>query len=116
MKLLLVALASVVVAGCLTAVSHQAQRVARPFTPVTGGLPELVRDATRLDQVSSADRFDALIALLGERDLAFEIQPFSNGRAEGRNVWVDVGAGDRDLIVGAHADAVVLADGRRSSS
>ena len=111
MKPLLVALASVVVAGCLSAVSQQAQRVARPFTPVVGGLPELVRDATRLDQASSADRFDALIALLGERDLAFEIQPFSNGRAEGRNVWVDVGEGARDLIVGAHADAVVLADG-----
>ena len=112
MKLLLLALACVGVVDC-TAVApraSQAPRVAQ-FTPVTGGLPDLVRDAIRLDQVSSADRFDALIELLGDRDLEFEIQPFSNGRTDGRNVWVDVGAGERDLIVGAHADAVVLADG-----
>ena len=116
-KLLLLALVCVGVVDC-TAVApraSQAPRVAQ-FTPVTGGLPDLVRDAIRLDQVSSADRFDALIELLGDRDLEFEIQPFSSGptegpRAEGQNVWVTVGAGDRDLIVGAHADAVVLDDG-----
>ena len=84
---------------------------------VTGGLPDLVVDAFRLDRATSSERFDALIALLRERDLPFEIQPFTAGRTEenaridGRNVVVDVGTGDRDLIVGAHADAVVLDDG-----
>jgi Zn-dependent M28 family amino/carboxypeptidase len=116
-KLLLLALACVGLVDCTAAAprASQARRVAQ-LAPVTGGLFNLVRDATRLDQVSSDARFDALIALLGDRDLAFEIQPFSSGRtgdppAEGRNVWVTVGEGDRDLIVGAHADAVVLDDG-----
>ncbi len=118
MKLLLLALACAGAVEC-TAVAPRASQAPRApqFIPVTGGLPDLVSDVTRLDQVSSTDRFDALIALLKDRDLPFEIQPFPNDStevgpsAEGRNVWVTVGVGDRDLIVGAHADAVVLDDG-----
>jgi Zn-dependent M28 family amino/carboxypeptidase len=50
----------------------------------------------------------------------FELQPFANDRQardsrdQGQNVVVTVGAGRRDLIVGAHFDAVALADGTLS--
>ncbi len=116
----LLAVACVAVVGCQAAPSPRASRVAPLFTPGTGLLPDLVADATRLDQASSAERFDAVLALLRQRDLSFEIQPFTASRTEehprvdGRNVVVDVGTGDRDLIVGAHADAVVLDDGSLS--
>ena len=117
---LVLTLACVAVLGCGASPSPRAPHAARVpplFTAVTGGLPDLVADATRLDQTSSSARFDALIALLRERDVSFAIQPFSAGgteehpRVAGRNVVIDVGTGDRDLIVGAHADAVVLDDG-----
>jgi Zn-dependent M28 family amino/carboxypeptidase len=83
-------------------------------------LPGLVEDATRLDQPSAEARFDALTALLDERGLTYEIQAFPNpradevGPAEGRNVIVTIGDGDRDIIVGAHADAAILRDGSLS--
>ncbi len=83
-------------------------------------LPGLVEDATRLDQPSADGRFDALTALLDERGLAYEIQTFPNpradevGPAEGRNIVITVGDGDRDIIVGAHADAALLQDGSLS--
>ncbi len=120
MKSLQLALVCVAVLGCWAAPSPRAPHasgVASLFTAVPGGLPDLVADATRLDQASSSERFDALIALLRERDLSFEIQAFAASRTaeprcvQGRNVMIDVGTGDRDLIVGAHADAVVLDDG-----
>jgi hypothetical protein len=106
--------------GCQAAGAPQLPGAAEvsAFSPVSAVLPDLVRDATRLDQPSGDERFDALIALLRARDLPFEIQPFIAGegerRVEGRNVVIDVGSGDRDLIVGAHADAAVLDDGSLS--
>ena len=120
MKPLFITLACVVTCGCQAAPSPRVPLAsgARPlFTVVTGGLSDLVADARRLDQASSDDRFDAVLALLHERGLSFEVQPFTASRTEedpsiaGRNVVIDVGTGDRDLIVGAHADAVVLDDG-----
>ena len=115
----LITLACVAVLGCQAAPSPRAPHasgVARQFTAVVEGLPDLVTDARRLDQSSSADRFTAVLALLQERGLSFEIQSFAASRTggpgvDGRNVVIDIGTGDRDLIVGAHADAVVLDDG-----
>lgn len=83
-------------------------------------LPELVADATRLDHPSAEARFDALTALLDERGLDYEIQAFPNpradevGPAEGRNLIVTIGDGDREIVVGAHADAAILQDGSLS--
>lgn len=97
-----------------------AQAPPRPFIPRTGSLPGLVEDAMRLDQPSAGERFDALIALLDERSLTYEIRAFPNrrasevGPAEGRNVSVTIGTGDRDLILGAHADAAIFDDGSLS--
>ena len=90
------------------------------FTRETAPLVDLLEDATRLDQPSADARFDALIALLDERGLTYEIQTFRNrradeaGPAQGRNVSVTIGSGDREIIVGAHADAAMLRDGSLS--
>jgi len=72
-------------------------------------------DATRLDRPSNAERLEALTALLRERGLDFEVQPFENERKEkGQNLIVTIGSGDRDIVIGAHFDAVRLKDGSLS--
>lgn len=113
------ALACVVALGCQAAPPPRGPGASEGsrYTPVPGGLPDLVADARRLDQPSSSERFDAMLALLRERELPFEIQPFAASRTEegprvdGRNVVIDIGTGDRGLVLGAHADAAVLDDG-----
>ena len=83
-------------------------------------LSGLVEDAVRLDQPSAAARFDALLSLLDDRGLAYEIETFPNDRSEdvdptnGRNIVVTVGSGERDIVIGAHADAAILLDGSLS--
>jgi Zn-dependent M28 family amino/carboxypeptidase len=83
-------------------------------------LSRLVDDAVRLDQPSATARFDALLNLLDDSGLAYEIETFPNDRSEdvgpanGRNVVVTVGSGERDIVIGAHADAAILPDGSLS--
>ena len=83
-------------------------------------LPSLIEDAARLNQPSNAARLEALQALLRSRRVNFELQPFANdrqardSRAQGQNVVVTVGSGPRDLVVGAHFDAVALPNGTLS--
>jgi hypothetical protein len=90
--------------------------VAQPLEP----LPGIVEDAQRLDQPTAEARFDALTALLDDYGLTYEVQTFSNPRAteagptEGHNLIVDIGEGERDLVVGAHYDAAPLEDGSLS--
>jgi len=77
-------------------------------------------DAARLDRLSNAERLEALTALLRERGLEFEVQPFANERKEkdsreqGQNVIVTRGSGAQDIVIGAHFDAVRLQDGKLS--
>jgi peptidase M28-like protein len=84
-------------------------------------LPGLIEDATRLNQPSNAARLEALQALLRSRQLTFELQPFANdrrardSREQGQNVVVTAGSGPRDIIIGAHFDAVALGDGTLSA-
>ena len=90
------------------------------FAPQREPLSGLVEDAKRLDQGSAGARFDALLGLLDERGLSYDIQPFPNRRAdesgptEGRNVSVLIGTGADEIVVGAHADAAQLRDGSLS--
>lgn len=90
------------------------------FTAEPEPLSGLIENAIRLDQPSADARFDALISLLNEHGLDYEVQAFPNrradeaGPAQGRNVSVTIGTGDRDIIVGAHADAATLRDGSLS--
>lgn len=95
-------------------------QVPATFTAAPEALPGLVENATRLDRPSADARFDALISLLDDHGLVYQIHPFPNrradeaGPAEGRNVSVTIGTGDREIIVGAHADAAMLRDGSLS--
>jgi hypothetical protein len=80
----------------------------------------LVADASRFVKDSNAERLEVLKMLLGERGLAFTAQDVPNTRTErdsrsgGQNLIVDIGTGPRDIVVGAHLDAVRLSDGSLS--
>ena len=82
----------------------------------------LVEDAGRLAAATSNEaRFDALTALLRGRGLTFAVEPFTiekplgrEPRTEGRNVVVTLGEGSEEVVIGAHYDAVRLADGSLS--
>jgi len=83
--------------------------------PALGVALGLTTDVTRLDRPSNAERLEALKALLRERGLEFEVQPFENAKKEqGQNLIVTLGSGERDLVIGAHFDAVRLKDGSLS--
>ena len=83
--------------------------------PALGVALGLTTDVARLDRPSNAERLEALTALLRERGLDFEVQPFENERKEkGQNLIVTIGSGDRDIVIGAHFDAVRLKDGSLS--
>lgn len=85
------------------------------FQASPAALPGITDDAARFVQKTAAARFEALRGLLQERGIAFEVQEFTNEKRardpRGRNVVINIGNGPRDLIVGAHYDAVALADG-----
>ncbi len=82
----------------------------------------LLEDVRKLEAAETNDgRFDALTALLRARNLTFTVEPFTldkaigrEPRTEGRNVVVSLGEGPEDLVIGAHYDAVRLADGTLS--
>jgi hypothetical protein len=82
-----------------------------------GLLPGAIEDLGRLRQESNDARFEALITILEERGIAYEVQEFANEhtnrspRPVGRNIVMTFGSGPRDLVVGAHFDAVALPDG-----
>jgi Zn-dependent M28 family amino/carboxypeptidase len=71
----------------------------------------VVPDLQRMVQPDNAGRLAALRALLDERGIAYTIQDFpgskESGGVAGRNVVVTIGDGPRDLVLGAHYDAVV---------
>jgi Iap family predicted aminopeptidase len=78
-----------------------------------------VADVRRLtDALDNDQRFDALTALLKARGVAFSVEPFTvdkqqgrDRRTRGRNVVATIGQGTQEVVVGAHYDAVWLADG-----
>ena len=70
---------------------------------------------------SNEARFDALTAMLRGRGLTFAVEPFTiekplgrEPRTEGRNVVVTLGESAEEVVIGAHYDAVRLADGSLS--
>jgi len=76
-----------------------------------------VADVTRLGAATNEGRFDALTALLTERKLPFEVEPFTieprkgDSRTAGRNIVVTIAGRDPEIVVGAHYDAVRMQDG-----
>jgi Iap family predicted aminopeptidase len=68
------------------------------------------------------DRFEAVAGMLRARNLPFTVEPFTiekpagkEPRTQGRNIVVSLGDGTEEIIVGAHYDAVRLADGSLSA-
>jgi hypothetical protein len=86
--------------------------------PAAAPLPGLREDLARFAGHENVARGDTLLRILRERGFEPEVQAFANRRpereprAEGRNLVVTLGAGDRDIVVGAHSDAVRLPNGR----
>ena len=101
----------------LTVVTAALLAPAQGLAPAT-----LAADVARLaSSTTNEQRFDALTALLRARNLTFAVEPFTldkpvrlEPRSEGRNIVVTLGEGSEDIVVGAHYDAVRLADGSLS--
>ena len=85
-------------------------------TPALGQDEAALREAVAAyDQPSNAERLAVLTGQLDAAGPAYEIQTFEGGgRAgamTGSNVIVTLGEGERDLLLTAHYDAVVLQSG-----
>jgi Zn-dependent M28 family amino/carboxypeptidase len=83
-------------------------------------MPGLREDVARFAGLDNAARGDTLLRIFRERGFEPVVQPFVNTarqrepRAQGRNLVVTLGSGARDIVIGAHYDAVMLADGRQT--
>jgi Zn-dependent M28 family amino/carboxypeptidase len=94
--------------------AERASPAPRSVVPLTG----LREDVARFAGLDNVARGDTLLRILRERGFEPAVQVFANAaqqrepRAQGRNLIVTVGSGARDIVVGAHYDAVRLADGR----
>jgi len=81
-------------------------------------LPDLVAQTSRFASQQHSERLQALTALLDGFGLEYRLLEFANPHPErdprttGHNVELVFGDGDREIIVGAHYDAVKLPDGR----
>jgi Zn-dependent M28 family amino/carboxypeptidase len=94
---------AIILAGVLALVS----------APASAGT---IEDVATFIQPNHQGRLAALEALLKREGLPYEIQTFDGGPkgkpAKGYNVVVTIGAGDKDILLTAHYDAVFLKDGR----
>jgi hypothetical protein len=74
-------------------------------------------EVARLGAGSNEARFEALTALLTERGIAFQVEPFTitprknDPRTNGRNIAVTLPGREPGVVIGAHYDAVRLVDG-----
>ncbi len=102
------------IAAALVALAPMAACAQAQPAPEAGGW--VAQDLQRMVQPDNAQRLKALTELLDARGIAYEIKPFpgseASGGVEGRNVIVTLGDGPRDIVLGAHYDAVRLPDGR----
>lgn len=79
----------------------------------------VAEDVARLaSSTTNEGRFDGVTAMLRARNLPFTVEPFTiekpigrEPRTDARNIVVTLGEGTRELVVGAHYDAVRLPDG-----
>lgn len=106
----------------LTALTACAVRTLPPPTAAAAAplFATAVADVARMARDSNEGRFEALTAMLEERGIAFEVEPFSivrqkaEPRTEGRNVIVTIPGRTPEIVVGAHYDAAHLQDGTLS--
>ena len=92
------------------AVALLAGPAAAPVASPPAGLAELAR----LRHDTNAGRFEALQGILRERGVPFEVERFDGPKGEGHNLVATFGAAGREIVVGAHYDAVKLKDGTLS--
>src|SRR5688572_18062481 len=113
---------SVAVVPALIALSACAVRTMTPPTTAAAAplFANALPDVDRMQQATNEARFEALTAILAERSLAFEIEPFmikprkGEPRTTGRNVVVTIPGRAPEVVVGAHYDASRLSDGTLS--
>lgn len=78
-------------------------------------LPGLINDLERLEGKTNAERLLALTQILSEKDILFEIEPFTaegrRGTTNGSNLVVTFGSGEKDFVLGAHYDKVTVGSG-----
>ena len=107
----------------VTAAPACAVRTLPPPTTAAAAAPlfaTAVADVARMERDSNEARFDALTAMLTERSIAFEVEPFTiepnkrEPRTQGRNIVVTIPGRTPEIVVGAHYDAARLADGTLS--
>lgn len=110
-------------AAGLIALSACALRTTAPPTMAAAEplFANALAEVSRMQQATNEERFEALTAILAERSVAFEVEPFTieprkgEPRTAGRNVVVTIPGGAPEIIVGAHYDASRLSDGTLSA-
>lgn len=113
---------SLVAVPALVVVSACAVRTLPPATAAASAplFANAIADVARMERDTNEARFDALTAMLAERGIAFEVEPFTiephkrEPRTQGRNVVVTIPGRTPEIVVGAHYDAARLADGTLS--
>lgn len=113
---------SLAVAPALIVVSACAVRTMPSATTVAAEplFANALADVARMQQATNEARFDAVTAMLAERNIAFEVEPFTieprkgEPRTSGRNVVVTIAGSVPEVVVGAHYDASRLSDGTLS--
>lgn len=68
----------------------------------------------KLRSDSNGGRLQGLREILEAHGIPFEVQTFTSDRGEGHNLVAAFGTGGREIVVGAHYDAVKLKDGALS--
>lgn len=105
----------VIAALALLATPALAQPAPQSITE-SGDSGWVLPDLQRMVQPSNAARLEALKALLTENQITFTVQAFpgskESGGVAGQNVVVTIGDGPRDLVLGAHYDAVIQENGK----
>lgn len=98
---------------------------ARDRTPpvVPAPLDEVIRDARDplalsrlLEGRSNAERESAVSRYLGARGIPFAVHRFASSEGAGENFAVDLGDGDRVLLLAAHHDAVDASPGANDNA
>lgn len=94
---------------------HGASPQERPSVPLAAEVGRISAATT------NEQRFEALTAILRERDIAFAVEPFTidkpigrEPRIEARNIVVTVGEAEATIVIGSHYDAARLPDGSLS--
>lgn len=99
-------------------VGFLAGAIASAQTPPS--LEGMRNDVERMEVSSNPDRGQAVMRMLEDRNIPYELEAFDIEPPEGYprniggNIVVTLGEGPRDIVIGAHYDAVWLPNGRLS--